>query len=124
MIRINHARLPEGMQAVARHENGSVVVYVGVGLSAGARADAIRRVLRAGPEAGWRPPRSPVLFPALAGAAGLRLVPGNRWTYWAVYAAVAAGAAVVIALALATAMAGGPRSPGTGSPPAALGPSP
>jgi hypothetical protein len=124
MIRIRRVRLPEGMQVFARRENGSVVLYVSAGLSAGGRAAAIRRALRAAPDAGWRSPRSPVLLPALAGGAGLPLAPGSRWTYRALLAAVAAGVAAVIVVITATALDGGPLSRGPGSPPAALAPSP
>jgi hypothetical protein len=104
MIQIRRARLPESLQALARRENGAVVVYVSATLPAGERAAAIRRALRAAPEAGWRPPRSPVVLPALAGAAGLARAPEGRWTYRAL---VAAAAAAVIALVTAIVLAGG-----------------
>jgi hypothetical protein len=111
MIRIRRARLPESLQALARRENGAVVVYVSAALPASARAAAIRRALRAAPEAGWRSPRSPVVLPALAGGAGLPLAPEGRWTYRAL---IAAAAAAVIALVTAMVLAGG--SPAHGSP--------
>jgi hypothetical protein len=123
MIRIKHVRLPAGMQVFARREDGSVVLYVSAELPAGGRAAAIRRALSAAPEAGWRSPRSPVLLPALAGGAGLRLAPDSRWTYRALFAAVAAGAAALIAMVAATALTGAPLPRGGGSPPpAALAP--
>jgi len=104
MIRIRRARLPDGLQALARRENGAVVVYVSGTTSPGERAAAIRRALRAAPEAGWRSPCSPVRFPALAGGAGLPLAPDGRWTYRAL---VATAAAAVIALVTAVVLAGG-----------------
>ncbi len=104
MIHIRRARLPESLQALARRENGAVVVYVSAALPASARAAAIRRALRAAPEAGWRSPRSPVVLPALAGGAGLPLAPEGRWTYRAL---IAAAAAAVIALVTAIVLAGG-----------------
>jgi len=104
MIRIRRARLPDGLQALARRENGAVMVYVSGTTSPGERAAAIRRALRAAPEAGWRSPRSPVRFPALAGGAGLPLAPDGRWTYRAL---VATAAAAVIALVTAVVLAGG-----------------
>ncbi len=110
MIRIRRARLPEGLQALARRDHGAVLVYVSAALSASERAAAIRRALRAAPEAGWRSPRSPVLLPALAGGAGLPLAPGGRWAYRALFAAAAAA---VIAVVTVLVLAGG--SPGHGS---------
>jgi hypothetical protein len=107
MIRIRRGRLPEGLQALARHDHGAVVVYVSAALSASERAAAIRRALRAAPEAGWRSPRSPVVLPALAGGAGLPLAPGGRWAYRALFAAAAAA---VIAVVTVLVLAGG--SPG------------
>jgi hypothetical protein len=107
MIRIRRARLPEGLQALARHDHGTVVVHVSAALSASERAAAIRRALRAAPEAGWRSPRSPVVLPALAGGAGLPLAPGGRWAYRALFAAAAAA---VIAVITVLVLAGG--SPG------------
>jgi hypothetical protein len=104
MIQIRRARLPESLQALARRENGAVVVYVSATLPASERAAAIRRALRAATEAGWRSPRSPVMLPALAGAAGLPLAPEGRWTYRAL---VAAAAAAVIGLVTAIVLAGG-----------------
>jgi len=91
MIRIKRVPLPAGMQAFARRENGAVAVYVSADLSAAGRSAAIRRALRAAPEAGWRSTGSPVLIPALAGAVRLRLVPESRWTYRALFAAATAG---------------------------------
>ena len=124
MIRIKRVELPAGMQVFARRENDAVVVYVSAGLSAAGRAAAIRRALRAAPEAGWRSPRSPVLLPALAGAVRLRLVPESRWTYRALFATAAAGAIVVIAMAAAMALTGGPLGRSAGSRPGALAPGP
>jgi hypothetical protein len=117
MIHIRRARLPESLQAFARRENGAVIVYVSAGLSAGERTAAIRRALRAAPEAGWRSPRSPVELPALAGGAGLRLAPDGLWAYLAL---LAAAVAAVIAVVTAVALAGGPS--GAAPSPAALRP--
>jgi hypothetical protein len=101
MIRIERVRLPGGMQAFARREDDAVVVYVSAELTAGERTAAIARALRAAPEAGWRSPRSPVLLPALAGGARLRLVPESRWAYRGLLATVpVAAAAVVVPLLL------------------------
>ncbi|HEX3924877.1 MAG TPA: hypothetical protein VHY31_21505 [Streptosporangiaceae bacterium] len=114
MIRIEHVRLPDGLQAFARLEDGTVVVYVSAELSAAERTTAIARALRAAPEAGWRDPHRPVLLPALAGGARLRLVPESRWAYRGLAAVPVAVAAAVVALALL----GGsdPASPGTAAP--------
>jgi hypothetical protein len=125
MIRIEHVRLPDGLQAFARLEDGTVVVYVAAELSAAERTTAIARALRAAPEAGWRDPHRPVLLPALAGGARLRLVPESRWAYRGLAAVPAAVAAAVVAFALL----GGstPASPGTaapGMPPVTAGPVP
>jgi hypothetical protein len=120
MIHIRRVRLPESLQAFARRENGAVVVYVSAALPAGARAAAIRRALRAAPEAGWRSPRSPVELPALAGGAGLRLAPDGRWAYRALLAVAVAGVAAVIAVAATMALAGGPPPHGAAGSPAAL----
>ena len=109
MIHIRRVRLPESLQALARRENGAVVVYVSAALPASERAAAIRRALRAAPEAGWRSPRSPVVLPALAGGAGLPLAPEGRWTYRALVAAAAA----VVALITAMVLAGGSSAPGS-----------
>jgi hypothetical protein len=110
------------MQVFARRENGAVVVYVSADLSAAGRAAAIRRALRAAPEAGWRSPHSPVLLPALAGAVRLRLAPESRWTYRAAFAATAAVAIVVVAMAAALALSRAPLGPNPGSRPEALAP--
>jgi hypothetical protein len=119
MIHIRRARLPEGLQALARRENGAVVVYVSAVLPASERAAAIRRALRAAPEAGLRSPRSPVVLPALAGGAGLPLAPEGRWTYLAL---VAAAAAAVIALVTAVVLAGGSPAHSSARSPTALRP--
>ena len=108
MIHIRRVRLPAGLRALARRENGAVVVYVSAALSSGQRAAAIRRALRAAPEAGWRSPRSPVVLPGLAGGAGLPLAPGGRWAYRALFAAAA-----VIALITAMVLAGGSSAHGS-----------
>jgi hypothetical protein len=121
MIHIRRVRLPESLQAFARRENGAVVVYVSAALPAGARVAAIRRALRAAPEAGWRSPRSPVELPALAGGAGLRLAPDGRWAYRALLAVAVAGVIAVVAVAAAMALAGPPPHGAAGSP-AALRP--
>jgi hypothetical protein len=122
MIRIKRVPLPAGMQAFARRENGAVAVYVSADLSATGRAAAIRRALRAAPEAGWGSTVGPVLIPALAGAIRLRLVPESRWTYRALFAAATAGAVIVIAMAAAMALTGGAMGAGAGSRPQALPP--
>jgi len=119
MIRIRRARLPEGLQALARRDNGAVVVYVSAALPASGRAAAIRRALRAAPEAGWRSPRSPVVLPALAGGAGLPLAPGGRWAYRALFAA---SAAAVIAVVTVLVLAGGSPSHDTARSSTALRP--
>jgi hypothetical protein len=124
MIRIKRVPLPAGMQAFARRENGAVALYVSADLSATGRAAAIRRALRAGPEAGWCSTVGPVLIPALAGAIRLRLVPESRWTYRAVFAATAAVAIVAIAMAAAMALSRAPLGPDPGSRPQALAPGP
>jgi hypothetical protein len=124
MIHIKRVELPAGMQAFGRRENGAVVVYVSAGLSAAGRATAIRRALRAAPEAGWRSPNRPVLIPALAGAVRLRLAPESRWTYRALFAGAAAAAIVVIAMAAAMALSRAPLGPHAGSRPEALAPGP
>jgi hypothetical protein len=98
MIRIERVRLPPGMTAFARRENGTVFVYVSAGLPPGARLAAIREALRAAPDAGWRSGRHPVLLPALAGGAGLRRAPEGRWPYWALLTAAVAVAASLIAM--------------------------
>jgi hypothetical protein len=117
MIHIRRARLPESLQAFARRENRAVIVYVSAGLSVGERTAAIRRALRAAPEAGWRSPRSPVELPARAGGAGLRLAPDGLWAYLAL---LAAAVVAVIAVVAAVALAGGPH--GAAPSPAALRP--
>lgn len=105
MIRIERIGLPPGMNAFARRENGTVFVYVSEGLSAGERLAAIREVLRAAPDAGWRTGHHPVLLPALAGGAGLRRAPEGRWTYWALLTAAIAVAASVVAVTVLSAAA-------------------
>ncbi len=100
MIRIERVRLPPGMKAFARREDGTVFVYVSAGLSAGERLVAIRETLRAAPGAGWRSGRHPVLLPALAGGAGLRRAPEGRWAYWVLLTAVVAVAASLVAMTL------------------------
>jgi hypothetical protein len=112
MIRIERVRLPGGMQAFARREDDAVVVYVSAELTASERTAAIARALRAAPEAGWRSPRSPVLLPALAGGARLRLVPESRWAYRGLLATVpVAAAAVVVPLLLLSGGTPVPRDP-------------
>jgi hypothetical protein len=126
MIRIERVRLPPGMNAFARRENGTVFVYVSAGLSPGQRLGAIREALRAAPDAGWRSGRHPVLLPALAGGVGLRAAPEGRWPYWVLLTAVVAAVASVIAMTVmrrgtapghaagpgTTLQPGGPSSPG------------
>src|SRR5260370_34050551 len=110
MIRIQHVRLPAGMTAFARRENGIVFVYVNTDLSAGRRLAVIREALRAAPDAGWRSGHHPVLLPALAGGAGLRWAPGGRWAYWALLTAVVAVAASIVAVTMRTAPVGTPAT--------------
>ena len=129
MIRVERVRLPPGMQALARRENGTLVVYVSAGLSAGGRLAAIRKALAAAPQAGWRSPHSSRLLPALVGGAGFRRAPEGRWVYRALMAAAGtAVVAAVVATALlhgrppphvaadppATPMTAGPSAPGPG----------
>jgi hypothetical protein len=124
MIHIKRVELPAGMQAFARRENGAVVVRVSADLSAAGRATAIRRALRAAPEAGWRPPNRPMLIPALAGAVRLRRAPESRWTYRALFAGAAAVAIALIAMAAVTALSRAPLGPNAGSRPEAQAPGP
>jgi hypothetical protein len=119
MIRIRRVRLPAGLQALAGRDHGAVVVYVSAALSASERTTAIRRALRAAPEAGWRSPRSPVVLPALAGGAGLPLAPGGRWAYRAIFAVAAVA---VIAVVATLVLAGGSPGHGSAHPSAALRP--
>ena len=125
MMRIERVRLPPGMQALARREHGTVVVYVAAGLSAAERLTAIRKAMTATPEAGWSSgsPRSPALLAALAGAAGLRRAPEGRWTYRVLVTAAAAAAVVMLVALTATLLGGGQARPGAAPPPAAA-PSP
>jgi hypothetical protein len=102
MIHIRRGRMPAGAQAIALRENGRIVVHVSEDLSGRQRLAAIQEALRAAPAAGWRPERSPVLFPALALSAGLRQVPESRWSYRAAVAAVAGAALLITATSLAT----------------------
>jgi hypothetical protein len=117
MIRILHVRLPAGMTAFARRENGTVFVYVNTDLSAGQRLAVIREALRAAPDAGWRSGRHPVLLPALAGGAGLRWAPGGRWAYWALLTAAVAVTASIVAV---TMLSGAAARPVTAMAPGAL----
>jgi hypothetical protein len=129
MIRIERGRMPAGAQAVALRQDGRIVVYVSEELSGRERLAAVREALRAAPAAGWRPPRSPVLLPALALSAGLRQVPESRWSYRMAVAAVAGAVLLITATSLATvtvehggvhqpAAAGAGRPPLTGAGPA------
>ena len=122
MIHIERARLPAGAQAVALRQDGRIVVYVSEELSGRERLAAIKEALRAAPAAGWRPERSPVLFPALGLSAGLRQVPESRWSYRAAVAAVAGAALLFTATSFATVSVdhGGvhqPAAAGPGRPP-------
>jgi hypothetical protein len=122
MIRIERARMPAGAQAVALRQDGRIVVYVSEELSGRERLAAVREALRAAPAAGWRPPRSPVLLPALALSAGLRQVPESRWSYRMAVAAVAGAVLLITATSLATVTVehGGvhqPAAAGPGRPP-------
>ena len=122
MIRIERAALPAGMNAFARRQNGTIVVYVSRGLSVLQRRAAIREALRAAPLAGWRALRSPTLLPVLAGSAGLRRVPEGRWVFRALLAAVAVVVAVAISVAAATLLASRAAPHRSGKPPAAVQP--
>jgi hypothetical protein len=102
MIHIERGRLPAGAQAVALRQDGRIVVYVSEELSARQRLAAIREALQAAPAAGWRPARSPVLFPALALSAGLRQVPEGRWSYRMAAVAVAGAALLITAGSVTT----------------------
>jgi hypothetical protein len=102
MIRIERGRLPAGAEAVALRQDGRIVVYVSQDLSARRRLSAIREALQAAPGAGWRPARSPVLFPALALSAGLRQAPEGRWSYRMAAVAVAGAALLITAGSLTT----------------------
>jgi hypothetical protein len=122
MIRIERGRMPAGAQAVALRQDGRIVVYVSEELSGRERLAAVREALRAAPAAGWRPPRSPVLLPALALSAGLRQVPESRWSYRMAVAAVAGAILLITATSLATVTVehGGvhqPAAAGPGRPP-------
>ncbi len=122
MIRIERGRMPAGAQAVALRQDGRIVVYVSGDLSGRERLAAVREALRAAPAAGWRPPRSPVLLPALALSAGLRQVPEGRWTYRMAVAALAGAVLLITATSLATVSVehGGVHQPtvaGPGRPP-------
>lgn len=106
MIRIIRARLPRGLHAFARREDGTVVVVVSAALPARQRSTAIRRALSAAPEAGWRSARSPVLLPALGGGLGAGRVPETRGG-WALSIATAAVAATVVLAVPVTALSAG-----------------
>lgn len=108
------------MQAFARRESGTVVVYVSAGLSAVGRLAAIRKALAAAPQAGWRSPRSSVLLPALVGGAGFRRAPEGRWVCRALTAAAAAAVVVTVVVVGATLLHSRPPLHGATGPPAAL----
>ena len=122
MIRIERAALPTGMNAFARRQDGTIVVYVSSGLSVLQRRAAIREALRAAPLAGWRALRSPTLLPVLAGSAGLRRAPEGRWVSRALLAAVAVVVAVAISVAAATLLASRAAPHQSGRPPGAVQP--
>jgi hypothetical protein len=96
MIHIERVELPDGIRAFAHRDNGAVVVCVSPELSMREQLAAIRQALRAAPAAGWRAPRSPVLFPALLGSLGLQRAPDGRWTYRMAVAGVAVLVAVLV----------------------------
>jgi hypothetical protein len=102
MIHIERVELPEGIRAFAHRDNGSVVVCVSPNLSARERLAAIRQALRAAPSAGWRAPRSPILFPALLGSLGLQRAPDGRWTYRIAVAGVVVLVAVLVGATVLT----------------------
>jgi hypothetical protein len=106
VIRIIRARLPRGLQAFARREDGTVVVVVSAALPARQRSTAIRRALSAAPEAGWRSASSPVLLPALGGGLGAGRVPETRGG-WALSIATAAVAATAMLAVPVTALSAG-----------------
>jgi hypothetical protein len=122
VIRIERAALPTGMNAFARRQNGTIVVYVSRGLSVLQRRAAIREALRAAPLAGWRALRSPILLPVLAGSAGLGRAPEGRWVSRALLAAVAVVAAVAISVAAATLLASRAAPHRSSKPPTAVQP--
>lgn len=109
MIRIVRARLPRGLQAFARRDGRTLVVFVSVALPARQRAAAIRRALSAAPQAGWRSASSPVLLPALGGGLGAGRVPETRWG-WALGASAAVTAAAVTLAVPVTAFTAGRHS--------------
>jgi hypothetical protein len=102
MIHIETVELPEGIRAIAHRDDGAVVVCVSPDLSARERLTAIRQALRAAPAAGWRAPRSPILFPALLGSAGLKRAPEGRWTYRTAVAAVVVLVALLVSATVLT----------------------
>jgi hypothetical protein len=102
MIHIERVELPEGIRAFAHRDNGGLVVCVSPDLSARERLAAIRQALRAAPAAGWRAPRSPVLFPALLGSFGLHRAPEGRWTYRMAVASVVVLVAVLVGATVLT----------------------
>jgi hypothetical protein len=122
VIRIERAALPTGMNAFARRQDGTIVVYVSSGLSVLQRRAAIREALRAAPLAGWRALRSPTLLPVLAGSAGLRRAPEGRWISRALLAAAAVVVAVAVSFAAATLLASGAAPHQSGRPPGAARP--
>jgi hypothetical protein len=122
VIRIERAALPTGMNAFARRQDGTIVVYVSSGLSVLQRRAAIREALRAAPLAGWRALRSPTLLPVLAGSAGLRRAPEGRWVSRALLAAAAVVVAVAISFAAATLLTSGAAPHRSGRPPGAVQP--
>ena len=122
MIRIERAALPAGMNAFARRQDGTIVVYVSSGLSVRQRRAAIRAALRAAPLAGWRALRSPTLLPVLAGSTGLRRAPEGRWVSRALLAAAAVVVAVAVSVAAATLLASGVAPHRGGRPPGAVQP--
>lgn len=102
MIHIERVELPDGIRAFAHRDNGAVVVCVSPDLSARERRIAIRQALRAAPAAGWRAPRSPILFPALLGSIGLQRAPEGRWTYRMAVATVVVLVAVLVGATVLT----------------------
>jgi hypothetical protein len=105
VIRIVRARLPRGLQAFARRDGETVVVFVSAALPVGQRTTAIRRALSAAPEAGWRPEGSPVLLPALSGGLGAGRVPESRrgWALGVTAAVVAAAVTLAVPVTALTA---------------------
>jgi hypothetical protein len=62
MIRLQHARLSEGLCAVAAADDGQVTITVSTRLGAAAQRAAVRQAVQASREAGWVTRRRSVLY--------------------------------------------------------------